>query len=209
MAERVAPLLPHPLHLSDFSDGFLKLLHPRSIVLYVVFLNFLHVMICLWAVHSLCVFPREITKEAKNGEQNGHEPKHGRGKEPWHHTVILGGKPDFRGNSRVYRDEAKPDDHAPRDSKKSIFGPDVGHERRFTEHSSQDGRVQRGTPYPVTCNLAVTLWEIPVPNQLGYEVSDKGVVEAIEDPREKGMHFEKHSLLTKLIELGISVKKAS
>lgn len=35
------------------------------------------------------------------------------------------------------------------------------------------------------------------------------MVEAVEDPREEGMHFEEHTLLAKLIQLWISVKKAS
>lgn len=61
LAECIAPLLPHPLHLAHFPNRFLELLHPGSVVLNVVLLNLLDVVIGLGPVHAFRVFPSEIT----------------------------------------------------------------------------------------------------------------------------------------------------
>ena len=61
--ESVTSLLPHSLHLPHLSNSFLKLLHSWPIVLHVIFLNFLHVMICLGIVHSFGIFPGEVANE--------------------------------------------------------------------------------------------------------------------------------------------------
>jgi hypothetical protein len=71
LREGIAALLAHTLHLADFANSLLELFHtrslllvtighssggsiPRSIILNVVFLNFLNVMVLLWVVHSFC-----------------------------------------------------------------------------------------------------------------------------------------------------------
>lgn len=61
----------------------------------------------------------------------------------------------------------------------------------------------------MTRNPPIALWEIPEPDEFGTEIENQRVVEAIPNPGEKGMHFEEDSLLTKLIQLRISVEKSS
>lgn len=67
LTESVAPLLPHPLHLSHFSDCLLELLHSGPVVLDIVLLNLLHVMVGLGPVHAFGILPREVSKEADHG----------------------------------------------------------------------------------------------------------------------------------------------
>lgn len=61
----------------------------------------------------------------------------------------------------------------------------------------------------MTSNLSIALWKIPKPNELGDEVGEKRVVEAIQDPRPERMHLEKDALLTELVKLRVAVKEAS
>ncbi len=57
--------------------------------------------------------------------------------------------------------------------------------------------------------LSVTLGKIPKPDELGYEVREERVIEPIEDPGPERMHFEKHTFLSKLVELWVAIEKAS
>ena len=63
LTEGIPPLLAHALHLPDLADGLLELLHARAVVLDVVFLDLLDVVVGLWAVHALAVFPRDVAEE--------------------------------------------------------------------------------------------------------------------------------------------------
>ena len=67
LAERVTSLFPHPLHLSHLTDRFLELLHARSVILHIVFLDFLHVVVGLRVVHALGVLPSEVAEKADRG----------------------------------------------------------------------------------------------------------------------------------------------
>ena len=64
LTERIPSLFPHTLHLSHFPDSLLELFHPRSVILDVIFLNLLDMMVRLWFIHSLPVFPCHIPKQA-------------------------------------------------------------------------------------------------------------------------------------------------
>ena len=57
-------------------------------------------------------------------------------------------------------------------------------------------------------NLAVTLGEVPKPNQLGYEICEERVVETVEYPGPKRVHLEEDTFLAKLVKLRIAVEKA-
>lgn len=61
LGEGVAALLAHALDLADLPDRFLELLHARTVVLDVVFLDFLDMVVLLGVVHALGVFPGIIT----------------------------------------------------------------------------------------------------------------------------------------------------
>ena len=57
-------------------------------------------------------------------------------------------------------------------------------------------------------DFAVALGKVPVPDELGDKVGDERVVEAVEDPGEERVHFEKDTLLAELIELRVAVEEA-
>lgn len=54
-----------------------------------------------------------------------------------------------------------------------IFGPDIGDKTGFAKHSPKNGCVQRGAPNPMASYQAIALGSIPVPDELGYEISDE------------------------------------
>ena len=126
LAERITPLLAHALHLSDLPDRFLELFHAGTIILDVVFLNLLHVVVGLRAVHALVVFPREITEEAEAGQDDGHEVEDGGGEEAGDYACVFGGEAEFGRHGCIGGDEDEPDDHRAGDGEEGVFGPDVG-----------------------------------------------------------------------------------
>lgn len=101
LAERIPPLFPHTLHLAHFPDGFLELFHARSVVLDIVFLDFLDVVVRLRAIHALRVFPGEIAEEAEGGEEDDHEVEDWGGEELGDDALVFGGHPDFGGDGAV------------------------------------------------------------------------------------------------------------
>lgn len=60
----------------------------------------------------------------------------------------------------------------------------------------------------MTGDLTIALGQVPEPDEFGTKVEDEGVIEAIPNPGEKRVHSEKDPLLTKLIQLGVSIKKS-
>lgn len=75
LGEGKSSLLFHPLHLSHFSDGLLKLLHSRSVVLNVVLLDLLYVMVTLGTITPLKKFPCKVTKQAKARDAKDGRPE--------------------------------------------------------------------------------------------------------------------------------------
>ena len=75
--ESVASLLSHSLHLPHLSHSLLKLFHSGPVVLDIVLLNFLHMVICLWIIHSFGVFPCKVAGEAYWRQQEDHGIEHG------------------------------------------------------------------------------------------------------------------------------------
>lgn len=61
LGEGVSALLAHALDLANLADGFLELLHAWTVILDIVFLDFLDVVVLLWVVHALGVLPSIIT----------------------------------------------------------------------------------------------------------------------------------------------------
>ena len=57
-------------------------------------------------------------------------------------------------------------------------------------------------------DLAIALREVPIPDQLGDEVGEQRMVEAVTNPGEEGAHPEEDSFLAQTVELRIAVKKA-
>jgi hypothetical protein len=57
-------------------------------------------------------------------------------------------------------------------------------------------------------NATVGLWHVPEPDEFGNYIGDQGVVEAIENPTEEGVHFEEDAFLAQLVKLGITIEKA-
>ena len=58
-------------------------------------------------------------------------------------------------------------------------------------------------------NFAVALRQIPVPDELGGNVKEKRVVEAVENPREECVHSEENALLPELVELRVTIEETS
>ena len=166
LAEGVAPLLAHALHLADFADRLLELLHAGPVVLDVVLLDLLHVVVGLRPVHALGVLPGEVAQQAEARQHQRHQVEDGRGEEAGDDAGVFGRESQFGRHGRVGCDEGQPDDHRPGDGEEGVFGPDVGDERRFAQHGGQHGRVECGAPDPVPGYLAVGLRQIPVPDEL-------------------------------------------
>ena len=51
-------------------------------------------VVCLWAIHALVVFPAEVAEQADNGQEDGHE-------------VEDGGCEEARDDREVFRTEAQ------------------------------------------------------------------------------------------------------
>ena len=185
LTKGIAPLFPHPLHLPNFTDGFLELLHPRSVVLDVVFLYLLDMVVCLWFVHSLGVLPGEVAEEAEDGQNDHHEVEDWRGKDLRYDTFVFGRDADLGGHNAVYGKEDQPNSHTAGYRDERVLRPDIGHESCFPKDRGEDGAVDHGAPDPVTSHFAIALDEIIEPDQLEKNVGDQRVVEAIENPREK------------------------
>ena len=164
-------------------------------------------MIGLRAVHALAVFPRDVAEETEDGEDEGHEPEDGGGEEVRDDAVVFGGEPEFGRDGRVDGDEGHPDHHAAGDGKDGIFGPDVSHQRGFAQNGGKYGGIQGCAPNPVACDFAVALGQIPIPDELRDKVRDEGMVETVQDPGPKGMHFEEDAFLTELVQLWIAVEE--
>ncbi len=149
----------------------------------------------LRAVHALCVLPGEVAQEAEERDEQGHGVEDGGGEEARDDGVVFGREAKFGRHGGVDGDEAEPDDHAAGDGEEGVFGPDVGDQRGFAEHRAQHRRVQCCAPDPVAGDSAVALGEVPVPDELGDEIRDEGVIEAVENPGEKGVHLEEDTFL--------------
>ncbi len=162
----------------------------------------------LRAVHALCVLPGEVAQEAEERDEQGHGVEDGGGEEARDDGVVFGREAKFGRHCGVDGDEAEPDDHAAGDGEEGVFGPDVGDQRGFAEHRAQHRRVQFCAPDPVAGDSAVALGEVPVPDELGDEIRDEGVIEAVENPGEKGVHLEEDTFLAELVELGVAVEEA-
>ena len=158
LTESIAPLLPHSLYLSDLSNGLLELLHPRSIILNVVLLDFLDVMVGLWSVHTLGIFPRYVAHKAEERNDKSLEPENWGSEEAGDHAVVLGREVEQRSDSCVGRDERQPDDHAARDEKKGPFCPDIRDQSGFPKYSGKYCCVEACSPDPVPSYLSITLW---------------------------------------------------
>lgn len=59
----------------------------------------------------------------------------------------------------------------------------------------------------MTSNLAIALGKVIEEDQLGHNVEQKRMVKSVGDPGPKTVFLEKHSFLTELVELGISIEK--
>lgn len=77
LTECITALLAHALHLSNFSDRFLELLHTRAVVLDIVLLDFLDVVVVLWVVHPLGVLPGIVAEETETGKNDRHQVEDG------------------------------------------------------------------------------------------------------------------------------------
>ena len=199
LTEGVTSLFAHALDLPDLADGLLELLHPGPVVLDVVFLDLLDVVIGLRSVHALGVFPGKVTQQAEGREHHGHQVEDRRGEEARDDPGVLGRESKLRGHGGVSRYETQPEDHAAWDGDKGVLRPDVRDESSFPQNCCKHGSVQGRTPDPVTGYFSVALWQVPEPYEFGNEIGEQGMVEAIQDPGEKAVHFEESSLLAKLV----------
>lgn len=181
---------------------------PWSIILDIVLLNLLDVVIRLRPVHSLGVLPYKITQQAHDGQDDGLKPKDGAGVQSRNHAKVLHGKVDLGCHNTVGGDEDVPNSHAAGDGKYVVFGPVVGNKRRLAQHRQENSAIERGSPDPVTSNLAVSLNQIPIPEELGPNIEDDGVVEGVGDPLCKRLQLEKVIALAHDVQLGISIQEA-
>ena len=142
LAERIPSLFPHALHLPYFSYRFLELFHAWAIILDVVLLDFLHVVICLRAVHTLVVLPGEVAEESEEREEDGHDVEDRGSKHAGDDSVVFRRKADFRRHGTVDGDEGEPDDHRAGDGEEGVFGPDIRDQGCFAEHHAQNRGVE-------------------------------------------------------------------
>lgn len=119
---------------------------PRPVILYVVFLDLLDMVVCLWAVHSLGILPRKVTQKAEACQAGRLEPEDRVGKEPRDDSVVLSRDVEHGGNGSVGGDEDVPDGHASGDCYDVVFGPVARRQSRLAQDRCQNGGVQSSTP---------------------------------------------------------------
>ena len=136
LTECITALLAHALHLPDFPDRFLELLHTGAVVLNIVLLNFLNVVVVLWVVHPLGVLPGIVAEETEAGENNRHQVEDGGGEQTRNGTVIFFREANCRCRITIGWEESEPDDHRTRDGNERIFRPNVGNQCSFPKNSS-------------------------------------------------------------------------
>ena len=90
-------------------------------------------VIGLRAVHALVILPREVAKESKEREEDGHDIEDRGSKHARDDGVVFGRKADFRRHGTVDGDKGEPDDHRAGDGEEGIFGPDIRDQGRFAE----------------------------------------------------------------------------
>ena len=208
LAEGVAALLAHALHLAHLADGLLELLHARAVVLDVVLLDLLDVVVGLRAVHALGVLPRHVARQADDGYHGRGQVDGDRAEDVRHDAVVLLGEVQERRDGAVEGHEDQPHDEAAGDGDEGPLGPHVGDERGLAQHRQQDRGVQPRAPDPVAVGPAVRLGLIRVPDAFGQDVGEQRMEEAVDDPADKGVVSEKDVLLPKSIELRISVEES-
>ncbi len=60
----------------------------------------------------------------------------------------------------------------------------------------------------MTSNLAIAQRQIIPPDELRRDIQNEGMVEAIRDPGEEGVHLEEGILLSELVKLWVSIQQA-
>lgn len=206
LRESKSSLLLHSLHLSHLSDGLFKLLHSWSVILNIVLLNLLDVMVTLRAVASLEEFPSKITKQTETRNAKHSCPK----TQTWvgvaQNTKVFSGNIDSGCNSSVGREPEQPENEGTWNCKKRKLRPKRDDECCFAQCHKGTSSVNQGTPSPLvwhasTRKIAGKLVEAHQANECHSRV-----VETINNPTPENGDVEELSLLTKLVQLWVSIK---
>lgn len=99
--------------------------------------------------------------------------------------MVFHGKINLGRHRTVGSNENIPNGHTAGNSKHVVFGPVARNKGRFTQDRQEDCTVQGGSPDPVTCNLAISLDEISVPEEFCPDIEDDGVIEGVGNPLSK------------------------
>lgn len=155
------------------------------------------------------LFPGKVTRKTDCWKDNSHCPERRRLDNAGENTPVFGRETQARCHGHVNGHQEIPDEHRTGDSKDGVFCPDVGDQRSFAQNRRQSSSVERGTPLPMTRNLSVTLWEIVEVDELGEDVEEERMVEAVNEPGPEAALLEEDSLLAELIELWVAIQETS
>ena len=128
---------------------------PWSVVLDVVLLNLLHMVVRLWVIHALGVFPRKVAYQTNRRQGDDRKPEPRAGHDDRQCVDIFRAEVQLGRDESVYWQEDEPDRDTAGNGKDGVFSPDVGDQSSLREHCHKTCRVHGGTPYPVASNLAV------------------------------------------------------
>lgn len=128
---------------------------PWPVVLDVVLLNFLHMMVRLWVVHALGVFPRKVADQTYGRQGDDRKPEPRATHDDRQCVDVFRAEVQLGRDESVYWQEDEPDRDTTRDGKDSVFRPDVGDQGSLRKHCHETCRVHGSAPYPVASNLAI------------------------------------------------------
>lgn len=156
-------------------------------------------MVGLWVVHSFrtavvstsdaeswwyqdLLFPRKISRQTQNWQRHKLCPEHQTRKQSRNNALILRREPQFRRHSRIDSNKDQPDNKTSRYCNDMVLRPYIGDQSCFPQDCHEDSCIERCTPYPMSCSLAITLRQITKPDKFGCDVQDQRVVKSVADP---------------------------
>lgn len=165
-------------------------------------------VVCLRAVHALCVLPGEVADQAEGRDGDNGEPEVWAGQEAGQDALVLGAEVELGGDGGVGGHEDEPEEEAAGHGDDVVFGPGGRDEGGFAEDGDEGDCIDGRAPDPVAGGAAVGLGEVRPEDGHADVVDYEGVVEAVGDPGEEGVHLEKDAGLRDAVELRVAVEEA-
>ena len=142
----------------DMMQGIVEMMVlyvPWSIVLDVVLLNLLHMMVRLWVIHALGVFPRKVAYQTNRRQGDDRKPEPRAGHDDRQCVDIFRAEVQLGRDESVDGQEDEPDRNTAGDGDDGVFGPDVGDQGCLCEDCHETCCVHGGTPNPVASKFTI------------------------------------------------------